>query len=110
MKTKIYGASDDLVEIEGIISDEHDCYDHKKPIRITASDGTIGSIFYGGEWKISVKFAGDKYIEKIDSVGDDGKHIGIAAGCTSYSDVLVFDDGIEWVKIGRKLYKQLYKQ
>ena len=105
MITKIYGYSDDLVEIEGAITDEHDCYDHKRPIKITVSDGTDATIFYDGEWKINVKFAGAKYIKKVDRVGDDGKHIDDAADCSSYSDVLFFDDGIEWIKIGSKNYK-----
>jgi len=104
-KTKIYGASDDLVEIEGQISDEHDCYDHKKPINISVSDGTKATIFYDGEWKINVKFAGSKYIEKIDSIGDNGRHEGNAKGCTPYSDVIIFEEGIEWVKIGSKTFK-----
>jgi hypothetical protein len=106
MKTKIYGASDDLIEIEGDVSEEHGCFDHKKPINIEVSDGTKGTIFYDGEWKINVVFAGNKYIEKIDSVGDDGRHEGNAKACTPYSDVMIIDEGVEWVKIGRKTYKK----
>lgn len=105
MITKIYGASDDLIEIDGAISDEVGCYDHKKPIPISASDGTEATIFYDGEWKINVRFAGDKFIETIDSVGDDGKHEGNAKDCTPYSDVLILDEGIEWVKIRNKTFK-----
>jgi len=104
METRIYGGSDDLVEIEGAVSDEHGCYGHKRPIVIIASDGTKASILYDGEWKIAVPFAGSLYRKKIDSVGDDGTHTDEAIGCTSYSDVLIFDDGIEWVKIGSKKY------
>lgn len=105
MQTKIYGASDDLIEIEGDVSDEHGCWNHKKPINISASDGTQASIFYDGEWKINVKFAGDKYLKLVTSVGDDAKHTGDEKECTPYSDVLVFEDGIEWVKIGAKKYQ-----
>ena len=106
MNTRIYGASDDLIEIEGNINDEHDCYDHKRPIKITGSDGTIANIFYNGEWKIKVKKIGTKYMHRIDNVGEDGKHIGIANGVPSYSDVLVFSEGLEWVKVGSKTYKK----
>lgn len=105
MKTKIYGASDDLIEISGEIEDEHGCFDHKKPISITASDGTKATIFYDGDWKINVSFAGSKYLQKIDSVGDEGKHVGEEKDCTPYSDILIFDKGIEWVKIGAKKYQ-----
>jgi len=100
MKTKIYGYSDDLIEIDGLIRDEVDCYNHKKPIKITASDGTIASIFYNGEWKINVKFAGSKYVKLINSVGDDSNHIdNDSLDCPPYSDVLILGDGIEWIKI-----------
>jgi len=105
MKTKIYGASDDLIEIEGAVSDEIGCYDHKRPIKFECSDGTKASIFYDGDWKIHVFFAGSKYLYKIDSVGDDGEHTSDAKGCTSYSDVLILEEGIEWIKIKGKTYK-----
>lgn len=105
MITKIYGASDDLVEIDGAVCEEHDCYDHKRPIKITCSDGTIGTIFYGGEWKIKMEYCGTKFLKLIESVGDDGTHENEAKNCTSYSDVLILNDGIEWVKIGSKTYK-----
>jgi len=95
MKTKIYGASDDLIEIEGAINEEADHYDATNlPIR--CSDGTFAKITYDGEWKINVLVEGDKFLGKIDSVGDDAKHVfPDAEGCTSYSDVLVLDEGIE---------------
>lgn len=106
MKTKIYGASDDLIEIEGEIEDEVGCYNHKKPILIEVSDGTKATIFYDGEWKINISFAGEKYIEKVDSVGDDAKHIGDYKNCTSYSDILILNEDIEWVKVGRKVFRK----
>lgn len=105
-KVKIYGASDDLIEIEGAINDEASDYDATNlPIR--ASDGTFAKITYNGEWKINVITEGDKFLGKIHSVGNDGaKHrFPDSEGCTPYSDVLVLDEGIEWVKIGRKKYK-----
>jgi len=108
MKTKIYGVSDDLIEIEGEISDEVGCYGHTRPINISVSDGTTATIVYDGEWKIKVKTEGGKFIKVVDSVGDDSDvdHTDEDAnGCSTYSDVLVFDDGIEWIKIGRKILK-----
>jgi hypothetical protein len=102
MITKIYGASDDLIEIEGAISDDVDCYNHKKPIKMTFSDGTIATIFYNGEWKINVKEHGTKFKAKINCAGEDIEHTGIAKGCTSYSDVLILDEGIKWVRIKGK--------
>lgn len=106
MKTKIYGASDDLIEIEGAIEDEVN-HMSDKAISFAASDGTTGSIKYGdgGNWEITVKSKGGKYLQHVKAVGDDLKHTEPdAINCTSYSDVLVFDEGIEWVKIGRKTF------
>jgi len=105
MKTKIYGASDDLIEIEGAISDEANHYAAKN-VSIKASDGTQAKIRYNGEWKIKVDVEGEKFLGLINSVGDDAKHIfPDAEGCSPYSDVLVLDEGIEWVKVGRQIFK-----
>ena len=102
-KTKIYGAGDDLIEIEGQLSDEICCYNTRNSKKtITASDGTVAKIHYNNEgiWQIDMIKAGTKFIEKIFSVGYDNKHICFnAIGCSSYSDVLVLDEGIEWVKL-----------
>lgn len=108
MITKIYGASDDLIEIEGAISDEVNVYlkDNEK-VNFSASDGTKGKISYDdeGRWRIEVLDAGSKCRTKIAAVGEDAEHIGDAAGCTSYSDVLILEEGIEWVKIKGKTFK-----
>ena len=107
MKTKIYGASDDLIEIEGAVEEEANHIDAKN-IAIKASDGTQAKITYdeNGEWKICVTVEGDKFLQIVCSVGDDAKHsYPDAIGCSSYSDVLVLDEGIEWVKVGRKTFK-----
>lgn len=105
MKTRIYGASDDLIEIDGAIYEEAGCYGHKKPIPIEASDGTKGSIYYNGVWEIYLSHEGFKYLDLISNTEDD-EHTGDASGCPSYSDVLILDDGIEWVKIGNKTFKR----
>lgn len=105
MKTKIYGCSDDLIEIEGAVHDEVGCFFHARQM-INCSDNTKALISYDGEWKINVLVEGEKYLGKINSVGDDAKHIfPDAEGCSPYSDVLILDEGIEWVKVGRKTFK-----
>lgn len=107
MLTKVYGASDDLIEIEGEIYEEHDEYDFNG--KVEASDGTIANLKYdeNGQWKFTIKKEGDKFLELIGAVGDDAEHTSEnAVGCTSYSDVLVFKEGIEWIKIGKKKFKR----
>ena len=106
---KIYGASDDLIEIEGKISEEIGCYSTRNIKKtITASDGTIAKIHYNkdGIWQIDMVKAGTSFLEKIFSVGDDNKLFCFnAIGCSSYSDVLILDNEIEWIKIGKRLIK-----
>lgn len=108
MITKIYGGSDDLIEIEGAINNEANVYlkdDGNLPF--DCSDGTNGYIEYDedGQWRITVLDAGSLCRIKIASVGEDAAHIGDATGCTSYSDVLILEPGIEWIKIGKKKFK-----
>lgn len=101
MKTKLYGASDDLIEIEGAISDEIGCY-NDGPISFVASDGTKGKIKYDGDWRID--YVGGEMVDKfIKSVGDEAEHTEPdAKGCSSYSDVLIFKPGLLWLKVGQK--------
>lgn len=113
MITKIYGASDDLIEIDGAITDELDVLQLStweqlgERVGFSASDGTKGKITYGfkGIWKITLEKSGDKFKALIGAVGHYEAHIGDAAGCSPYSDVLILNEGIEWVKIGRKFFK-----
>lgn len=100
MITKIYGASDDLIEIDGAISEEVNVYEK---VSFSASDGTKGKISYGNDgWRIELIEIGK--CKKIEAVGEDSVHTGDAEGCSSYSDVLIFEE-IDWVKIGRKTFK-----
>lgn len=52
-ETAIYGASDDLIEIEGVISEEFNHYD-ESPALLAFSDGTLLEIEYDddGIWRI----------------------------------------------------------
>lgn len=101
----MYGSSDDLVELEGAICDEFGNYSQAKMgISFSASDGTAGIIKYDGEWKIILHEKGKKFLEIVKSVGEDNEHKGIAEHCTSYSDVLILKEGIDWIKIGNKTF------
>ena len=96
-KTRIYGASDDLIEIDGKISEEID-YDNKGMV-IKCSDGTKGTITYKGEWLIELDEEGLLF-EKIIPSNDEIPHTDEdAIDCTSYSDVLIMKEGLEWIEI-----------
>ena len=107
MITRIYGASDDLIEIDGQISDEVDAYTSKRePIKFKTSNGTKGSFFYDGDWKITIKEKGDDFVKVIDTVGDDNDHTEENTNnVPSHSDVLILDGDLEWVKIKGEKFK-----
>ena len=92
MSTEVYGASDDLIEVEGDIVGEHcDTNLSNKPCFVILSDGTILSIRYGKEigaiWEITVIRKGWLLI-KVDTCIDED--------APRYSDTAHFDSGIEW--------------
>jgi hypothetical protein len=108
MITRIYGASDDLIEIDGQISDEVDAYSASdEPVKFKTSQGTKGTIMYDGEWKITIKEEGSDFVKVIESVGDDNNHTEEnTKDVPPYSDVLILDGDLEWVKVKGKKYKK----
>jgi hypothetical protein len=95
MKTKIYGASDDIIEIEGEVDDEIDCYNATNK-QIKCSDGTEARIKYDGNWNIIVKKRGKLFDKLVLPYPDEKPHTDDdCIGCTSYSDVLVLKKGIK---------------
>lgn len=94
-KIIISGASDDLIEIEGDIREEFNCYDWEHPQYLAFSDGTVLSIFYSdkGLWEIrrvAIGTAGYSKKEAIDNPEDD-----------EYSDIATLEgDNIRWVVFG----------
>lgn len=107
MFTRIYGASDDLIEIDGQINDEVDAYSASdEPVKFKTSLGTKGTISYDGEWKITIKEEGDDFVRVVESVGDDNTHTeDDTKNIPSYSDVLILSGDLEWVKVKGKKYK-----
>lgn len=86
-KTKVTGASDDLIEIDGEIREEFNAYDCSNG-RIAFSDGTLMSVNYdnGGIWRFNLLFKGSLYLGKEDgSVEEDT------------NDVIYFKEGLKWV-------------
>lgn len=95
----IYGASDDLLEFDGPIYDEVDCYDAGTQ-RLTFSTGVVLEVELlpgddGGIWTITVVSAAGqptgvglvhaRVRADADADGDDED------GCPAYSDKAVFD-------------------
>ncbi len=89
--TEIYGASDDLIEIEGGLSGEHGCYNtsEESPVAMFLSDGTVLAIHYAdpGVWKIAVREKGSLFESLKIETDPDAKR---------YSDTAVFGPGLKW--------------
>ncbi|MCP4678080.1 MAG: hypothetical protein GY854_21715 [Deltaproteobacteria bacterium] len=94
METKIYGASDDLIEFGGDIYGEVDCYgtdDREHGVLVLCSDGTVLEVKYGKAdqaiWGIQVIAKGDLFL-RIDPCTDEEAN--------PHSDVAHFCDGLKW--------------
>jgi hypothetical protein len=105
--TRIYGASDDLVLIDGEMYEEEIDMLNKYPCKFEVSDGTKGMIDFINGWKIKVDKQGSLFKAlhyAVEAIFDE--HLeSEAKDCPVYSDVLVLNGNVEWIKIGRKKYK-----
>jgi hypothetical protein len=88
MSSKVYGASDDLLEFEGKLWGEIGYYGSSEydSIRVKFSDGTFLEAWYSDEgiWRLKVVKRGelfDRHEEGVDPDGDD------------YTDKVYFKDG-----------------
>lgn len=95
MTTKIYGASDDLIEFEGDVYGESGGGD--EPALVILSDGTLLEIKYGkadmGVWSVVPVKAGALF-DRVDPCFDDD--------ADPYSDVAHFYDGLTWAYVARE--------
>lgn len=90
----IYGASDDLVEIEGDLREEVGAYD--TDLKFYMSDGTFGSINYTDEgvWRIKILTYGIADIKITNPTEEEIEED------TNYTDKAVFSGPIEWIVFG----------
>lgn len=94
MSTKVYGASDDLIEFDGDFTGEVGCYgtdDRDHGVLVTMSDGTLLEVKYGkndeGIWEVKVIKKGELF-ERIDQCDSED--------ASPHSDVAHFKAGIKW--------------
>lgn len=98
MKTiVVYGASDDLIEIEGAIHDEFSPSDDG-PTKLAFSDGTVLSVVYDddGCWRVNRVAEGSAKMEKVDAEGSDTEN---------YSDRVTLTGDIRWMVAGNYMAK-----
>lgn len=94
-EVKIYGASDDLVEIGGDIYDEFNPAD-TDDFLLAFSDGTVLRGKYDGVWRFVRHSTGSAAMEKVEAPEDDDDN---------YSDVVTLNGEIAWVVLGSAIAK-----
>jgi hypothetical protein len=93
----IYGASDDLIELEGDIREEFNALDLDDGALLAFSDGTVLRIGYSdnGVWRISpVVSVGHVSIDQAPEDDED-----------NYSDRAILTGPIKWVVFGSAIGK-----
>lgn len=95
MATKVYGVSDDLVELEGDVDGEVACYgtdDRGHGVLVMFSDATVLEVKYGKNydavWEVKCLKKGTLFL-RIDPCDGDGD-------TDQDSDVAHFADGLKW--------------
>ncbi len=92
MAITIYGASDDLIEIEGDVRKE---FSHSsEDAYLGCSDGTLLRVAYteDGTWRITPVHLGSSKYEKKEAVSADSDE---------YSDRVTLTGEIKWVVLGQ---------
>lgn len=94
MTTRVYGASDDLIEFDGDCHGEVGCYgtdDEERGVLVCFSDATVVEVKYckrvPGVWGIDVVRKG-KLFDRLEPCDD--------SEADQYSDQLFLKDGIKW--------------
>lgn len=95
LTTRIYGASDDLIEFDGEYRGEVGASgtdDREKGALVICSDGTVAEVKYGkggrGIWAITLLQKGTLF-QGIDPCTDEDADV--------YSDVLALASGVKWI-------------
>lgn len=85
--TMVTGVSDDLIEIEGEIVEEFDCFDCKNG-RLACSDGTLLRVDYDndGLWRFGVIYKGQLFDRKDEGSVDEDEN-----------DRVYFKPGLKWI-------------
>jgi len=96
---KIYGSSDDLIEIEGAIEDEFNPSQEALDdgVFLAISDGTVLKVTYDddGIWRIGLVSRGEATFSKDENPATDDDR---------YSDIVVLDGpDFAWVVMGSRI-------
>jgi hypothetical protein len=102
----IYGASDDLIEIEGDISEElnppYNLDEGGEKVWLACSDGTLLSVRYDGRWRFARDTKGSAAYENDEATDDEGSR---EDGKPAYSDVVTLTGDVRWVALAKQVAK-----
>lgn len=96
MTVTIYGASDDLIEVEGDLREEYDGYED--PAVLAFGDGTVVAIQYGvggGFWRINRLAEGTATFTKSEATDEDD----------DYTDRVTLTGDLKWMVYGKQFDK-----
>ena len=98
---RIYGASDDLIEIAGDWREELnpplDRDEEDGVCALVCSDGTALKVVYDGCWRFSPLAKGSAAYSIEQAVGEDADRR--ADGSSGYSDLVTLDGDVRWVAV-----------
>lgn len=89
----VYGASDDLIEVEGAIREEFSAYDEEDGVYLAFSDGTVLHVQYDddGLWRIALSARGAATYQHTPAVDDR----------ENYSDRVKLTGDLQWCVMGK---------
>lgn len=98
----VYGASDDLIEVEGDLNEEFSPDSDDQETWLIFGDGTVLSIRYDdfGIWRINRPHAGTAEFEKHEALGDEGTR---EDGRPAYSEIVTLTGELRWVIAAEKM-------
>lgn len=93
---RMWGASDDLIEIDGHIIEELNPTGDDGDI-LVCSDGSAFKVTYDGCWRFVPLSRGTATYTKVEAIGDEAGRR--PDGTSGYSDVVTLDGDIKWVAL-----------
>jgi hypothetical protein len=94
MPVTVYGASDDLIEVEGDIREEFPCRDDSEDNLLAFSDGTVLRVAFDedGIWRLTPVVTGSAALTHVFGQ-DDREH----------TDKATLDGDVRWVVYGSEM-------
>jgi hypothetical protein len=98
MSTTIYGASDDLIEVDGAIREEFNPSDGE-PSYLAFSNGVVLKVTYDDEGMWRIQPRANAHLVTVDfAIGEDADRR--EDGSSGYSDRATMTDPVSWVVFG----------